>query len=214
MRSVQGPLPILFSIGFVVVIVALGARHVAPWPMSSRLAGGAFLALYLLWLVGESRVATREIGKEETRLDRGTMELYAMGRLAAVVAALAFAGPAPTWPIAIAGFGLFVAGVAFRLVAITTLGKFYSHRVRIADDHAVVQHGPYRFVRHPAYTGMLVAHLGVSAFFVSPWALLVTLGVLLPGIVVRIRVEERALASLPGYADYGRGRARLVPLVW
>ena len=108
MRSVQGPLPILFSIGFVVVIVALGARHVFSWPDAPRYAGAVFLALYLLWLVGESRVATREIGKEETRLDRGTMELYAMGRLATVVCAIAPAGPPPSVALAASGLVVFV----------------------------------------------------------------------------------------------------------
>lgn len=214
MRSVQGPLPILFSIGFVVVIVALGARRLEPWPPALRIVGIVFLALYLAWLAGEARVATREIDKRETRLDRGTMELYAAGRLATVAVALAVLAPPPSLAVAGAGLAVFVAGVAFRLVAIVTLGRYYSHRVRLESDHAVVDRGPYRFVRHPAYAGMLVAHLGVALFFWSAPALAVLLLVLVPGIVLRIRVEERALATLPGYAEYSHRRARLLPLVW
>lgn len=213
-RSVQGPLPILFSVGFVIVIVGLGARRLELWPWHARALGIALLALYLLWLVGESRVASREIGKSETRLDGGTMEIYAAGRFATVAVALAVLGPTPMLATLAAGLGLFVIGVVFRLVAIATLGKYYSHRVRIESDHAVVDRGPYRLVRHPAYTGMLVAHVGVALFFGSVPAFAVLALVLLPGIVLRIRVEERALASLPGYAEYSRGRARLVPHVW
>jgi protein-S-isoprenylcysteine O-methyltransferase Ste14 len=213
-RSVQGPLPILFSIGFVVVIVGLGARRLAGWPATPRAFGVVLLGLYLAWLAGESRVASREIEKRETRLDRGTMEIYAAGRLATVVAALAVLAPPP--PIAALGTGLavFVLGVVLRLVAVVTLGKHYSHRVRVESDHAVVDRGPYRFVRHPAYAGMLIAHLGIAVFFWSAPALLVLALVLLPGIVLRIRVEERALAALPGYDEYSRGRARLLPRVW
>ena len=51
--------------------------------------------------------------------------------------------------------GLFAAGVAFRLWAVFTLGRFYSHSVRLRRDHRIVESGPYRFVRHPAYAGMI-----------------------------------------------------------
>lgn len=213
-QGVQGRVPILFSIGFVAVIVALGVRRLEPWPPLLRVLGVVFLVLYLLWLVGEARVARREIDKTETRLDRGTMELYAAGRFATVVAALAVITPPPSPTIAAVGLGVFTAGVAFRLVAIVTLGRYYSHRVRLESDHAVVDRGPYRFVRHPAYSGMLVAHVGVAIFFYSVPALAVLALVLLPGIVLRIRVEERALGTLPGYAEYSRRRARLLPMVW
>src|SRR5204863_385897 len=113
-----------------------------------------------------------------------------------------------------AGIGVFLAGVAFRLAAIRELGRFYSHRVRLTDGHKIVDTGPYRLVRHPAYTGMLLAHAGFVMSFFHPVALAILLGVLLPAVVLRIRVEERALMTLDGYAAYGAGRKRLVPLLW
>jgi len=138
-----------------------------------------------------------------------------MGRALTMLTALAF----PTrWtsagPWMVAGFAVFIAGVAFRLIAIRTLGKFYSHRVRVMGDHQVVSNGPYRLVRHPAYTGMLTAHLGVVIFFFNPFALASLLLMLLPAMIVRIRIEERALFELQGYSEYATDRNRLLPLLW
>lgn len=207
MKRFQSHLPILLSVAFVVTIVALATRLHA-W---SAL---AFVALYLVWLAIEAKVAIGETGRETTRLDRGTLELYAAGRAATVITALGLATPS-SLPIMVAGALLFVAGVAFRLVAIRTLGRFYSHRVRLSGDQQVVTAGPYGLMRHPAYAGMLLAHLGVVLFF-SSWPALAVFAVLfVPAVVARILVEERALEqALDGYREFQRGRARLLPLVW
>ena len=73
--------------------------------------------------------------------------------------------------------------------------------------------GPYRFVRHPAYVGMIVAHAGFVALFANP-ASVVALVLMVAAIVGRIRVEERTLLTIPGYAHYAEGRPRILPAVW
>jgi len=109
---------------------------------------------------------------------------------------------------------LFYFGVLFRLNAIETLGRFYSHRVRLVGEHQVVDTGPYRYVRHPAYTGMITAHLGFVLFFFNYWAFASWLLVLVPAVVMRIKVEEQALHELPGYTDYAATHKRLFPGIW
>jgi len=206
MKSLQSRLPILLSLIFVITIVSLATRlHVA--------SAFVFVALYIGWLVIEASVALSETSREKTNLDRGTLELYAAGRALTVITALSLATPGPT-ALAAIGAALFVAGVAFRLVAIRTLGQFYSHRVRLSGEHRVVDSGPYRYVRHPAYVGMLVAHLGVVLFFFSWPALAVFAILFVPAVVARILVEERALDGLPGYREFAQHRARLLPMVW
>lgn len=74
--------------------------------------------------------------------------------------------------------------------------------------------GPYRFVRHPAYAGMIVANAGVVLFLPNVADVTIFLVVLLPAIVLRIRVEERLLFEVPGYREYAHSRMRLVPGVW
>ncbi|CAL9647900.1 hypothetical protein SUDANB146_06511 (plasmid) [Streptomyces sp. enrichment culture] len=76
-----------------------------------------------------------------------------------------------------------------------------------------MSHGLYRFVRHPAYTGMLLANLGFTAYFLNPFSV-VALVLLFGAVVRRILVEERVLWTVPEYPAYATGRARLLPRVW
>ncbi|MGE0707734.1 MAG: isoprenylcysteine carboxylmethyltransferase family protein [Planctomycetota bacterium] len=220
--SAQGRLPILLSAGFVLVILGLAFQQLRGWSGVGLALGAAQVLLYLGWLVVESRVAVGELGQEETQRDRGTLEVYAAGRFCTVAAALALPGYPiaarlglePGWLLQAMGLLVFLAGVALRLIAIRTLGRFYSHRVRQQQDHQIVDTGPYRLLRHPAYTGMLLAHLGFVLVFANPWAALLLGAFFAPAVIWRILVEERMLFQLPGYPEFAATRKRLVPWVW
>ena len=95
--------------------------------------------------------------------------------------------------------------------------KFFSDVIRIQTDrgHTVISDGPYRFVRHPGYVGIILYSLAAPFLLDSPWALIPGgLTVLL--IIVRTVVEDRTLLEeLDGYEDYARRvRYRLLPGVW
>jgi protein-S-isoprenylcysteine O-methyltransferase Ste14 len=140
---------------------------------------------------------------------------------AAVVLTFVFASvddrlPGPRWAPAVAGLALMWAGFAFRAWAIRELGRFFTVTVGVTEGHRVVDTGPYRWVRHPSYTGMVVFFLGFGVALDS-W-LSVAAAVLLPlaGIVVRIHYEEQLLRRELGqaYADYSKRTSRLLPGVW
>ncbi len=95
--------------------------------------------------------------------------------------------------------------------------KFFSDVIRIQTDrgHTVISDGPYRFVRHPGYVGIMLFSLAAPFLLDSPWALIPGgLTVLL--IIVRTVVEDRTLlAELDGYQEYAaRVRYRLLPGIW
>ena len=113
------------------------------------------------------------------------------------------------------GIGLTLLGVALRLWAITTLGRFFVGWVLVQPDQQVITAGPYRWLRHPSYTGFWLEMVGIGVGSGNVLGAAVCLVVPLVGIVARIGAEEHELsASLPGYDDFARQRARLVPGVW
>lgn len=215
MSTLQGRLPVIFSISFVLAILATAAWKLKEWQGPMLLSGIVMVGLYLAWIAWEGKVAMAETKMSSTGIDKGTLEFYAAARFATVFAALI----APTmWteinPTMVLGIAVFVAAVLFRLVAIRTLGKFYSHRVRVRDDHQIVSEGPYRFVRHPAYTGMLTCHLGFVLFFFNWIAFGIWALIFVPAVAIRILVEEKALFEIPGYPAFAATRKRLLPFIW
>jgi protein-S-isoprenylcysteine O-methyltransferase Ste14 len=143
------------------------------------------------------------------------VRLNALARGIAVVAALALPTIWTRWnAVQSTGLALFTAGFTLRLAAIRQLGRFYSHKVRRTDGHQVIDTGPYRLVRHPAYLGVIAAHLGFALVFLNAASIAAVLLLVLPAFVWRIRIEEPVLMQIPGYAEYARGRARLLPRVW
>jgi protein-S-isoprenylcysteine O-methyltransferase Ste14 len=158
-----------------------------------------------------------------TRLDRGSFFVVIVTSVLGVGAAFSFAsafqGAAITsarWPIFIVGLVIMLLGIALRQRAVFVLGQFFTVQVRVREDQTVVDTGPYRFVRHPSYTGIVITFLGVGVALEN-WLSLAAL-VVIPtiGLVVRIRVEERALTDALGepYREFSRSRARLIPKVW
>ncbi len=212
-QSRYNPLAIallLFSVG-----VYVGYLKLSEWRDDMRIAGVIFLAVYALWIFAEFNITVGEINKGGSKADRFTCEAYSIARGITVLCGLLF----PTlWTTPgiwmIVGITVFIASIVFRLTAIYTLGKFYSHRVRLREDHHIVAAGPYRLVRHPAYTGMFFAHVGYAIFFFNWYVLSALLVLFLPVLIYRILLEEKVLFTLPGYKDYAAHRARLIPLAW
>jgi protein-S-isoprenylcysteine O-methyltransferase Ste14 len=197
--------PALFGAG----LIALGAGLVVQTGMRRLV-----VALYLVWTLLEIRVTFRRHQDRTGGRDRGSMAPYGLARAAAAGAAILVASPSAWSAWQVAAATAFPLGVWLRLAAIGQLGRFYSHRVRTLADHAIVSTGPYRFIRHPAYAGMILAHAGLVAIFPNPLAGAALVLLLVPAVVHRILVEERTLMEVSGYPDYARGRKRLIPAVW
>jgi protein-S-isoprenylcysteine O-methyltransferase Ste14 len=122
--------------------------------------------------------------------------------------------PAELWIVWL-GFVLTVAGLAFSCWARVILGRNWSGVVQLKQDHELIVRGPYSLVRHPIYTGLLLAFLG-SAIAVGEWRAL--LAVLIIGVSFwrKLRLEERWLCELFGdqYRDYMQRVKALVPWIF
>jgi protein-S-isoprenylcysteine O-methyltransferase Ste14 len=116
------------------------------------------------------------------------------------------------WPV-VAGLVLMVAGIALRAWSIITLGRFFQYEIRIQAGHTVVTGGPYRYVRHPSYTGVILAVAGYALATDDVYSLLAALALTAAGLTVRIRAEERQLRQAlgPDYDEFAAHRKRLIP---
>jgi protein-S-isoprenylcysteine O-methyltransferase Ste14 len=120
------------------------------------------------------------------------------------------------WASFIVGIVAMWLGIALREWAVLTLGRFFTVVVRVTAEQTVVDRGPYRWVRHPSYVGLLLTLIGLG-LALGNWLSLLALAILpTVGLVIRIRVEEQALLSALGdqYREYAERRPRLVPGLW
>ncbi len=113
----------------------------------------------------------------------------------------------------VVGLAVILLGVRLRQTAADALGRQFTVSLSVLDDHELVVTGPYRWLRHPNYAGLLLVAFGTALMVWSPLAVGVTLALWLPAALLRIRAEERSLQERLGaaYAEYARGRWRLVP---
>lgn len=114
--------------------------------------------------------------------------------------------------------GLFITfmGSVLFVWARRTLGEFYSGHVSVIEGQSLVQHGPYHFIRHPAYAGYLLITLGLCLGYSSLGGLLMMVCVMLPSVIYRIRVEDKVPAAYFGtqFTKYTHKTPRLIPGVW
>jgi protein-S-isoprenylcysteine O-methyltransferase len=104
-------------------------------------------------------------------------------------------------------------GLTIRWVAIITLGRFFTVDVAIQHNHALVDRGLYRYVRHPSYSGLLLAFFGLGLFYINWLSFLVLMVPIILAVINRIMKEERALLAALGstYAAYCERTKRLFP---
>lgn len=119
--------------------------------------------------------------------------------------------PYASWQMA--GIILLLLGLALRWWSIVYLGRFFTVNVAVHASHRVVDSGPYRFIRHPSYSGAVLALLGLACGMDS-WVSLLSVAVAsIVAYTWRIRVEEQALVVGLGeaYVRYQARTKRLIP---
>ena len=105
-------------------------------------------------------------------------------------------------------------GLSFAVAARVWLGRNWSSMVTVKQDHELIRSGPYALVRHPIYTGLLLALIG-SALMLGNWRALIGFALIVGALLRKLRIEERFMAQQFGeaYARYRAQVAMLVPFV-
>src|SRR5437588_8204328 len=192
-------------------------------PLLSKLGLIFFASEVLLTLTRRSR------SKTGTKQDKSTLGMIWVVIALSIAAGIFVANSAFLWTaglwmfelppgpaVTVAALVLFAAGLVLRWWAIVTLGRFFTVDVTIEKDHELVKRGPFRWVRHPSYTGVLLALVGWALTLRNWAAVAVVLVPIVIAFVTRMNVEEEALTGGLGqrYADYIKRTKRLVPWVY
>jgi protein-S-isoprenylcysteine O-methyltransferase Ste14 len=196
-----------------------------PYFDTNHAAGLVVLLVTLAWGAMELSQYSQSVDARRgaTRVRRGGWRLAVIGCIAATTAVLYLAPrvvpAAQIRPGAVAfgvGMVIMLAGLVLRGWSFKALGEYFTFTVMVSSDQQVVAKGPYRVLRHPSYTGILLACAGIGVAAAN-WVAVAGL-VLLPLALIlwRIHIEENALLSTVGdrYRAYAAQHKRLVPLVW
>ncbi len=174
-----------------------------------------FAGLVLLWVLSELFVGRLGLHALSLQSDRGSALAVLMS--AGIATSLAL-GTSMLRLLSIsdwlrwAALGIMAAGLALRVFSILWLGPMFTRFVQILPGHRLVTSGPYRFVRHPSYTGLLLFFTGLG-IALGDWLSAVIM-VVVPalGVLYRIRVEEEALLDAFGQ-EYRAYRSRVGSLL-
>jgi protein-S-isoprenylcysteine O-methyltransferase Ste14 len=180
--------------------------------------------LIIVWPISEIAlgvVKRSKPGAAKTR-DRGSMALLWVVIAVSVTCGVLLqfvASGRMTGPVLLeesVASALLVCGLVIRWSAIITLGRFFNTNVTIHDGHRIIRTGLYRRVRHPSYSGLLLAFAGLGVAFGNWLSLAVVLIPIFAAVLYRIRVEEEALVEAFGqeYRDYRETSYRLIPWIY
>src|SRR5579864_1542084 len=186
--------------------------HVVTW----RTIGFLWTIFVLYWLVSALRV------KQEQRTESPGARFATVGVLGGPriikinrglnLGVLGRRFVSPNQSLETVAVAVVAAGIALAIWARRHIGEFWSARVTLKEDHQLIQSGPYARVRHPIYSGLLLAMLG-TALFVGEWRALVGVALVFVAHWQKARREEALLAGQFGsaYEEYRKRTGSLVP---
>jgi protein-S-isoprenylcysteine O-methyltransferase Ste14 len=186
-----------------------------------------FIALGVIWLWGsmELSIGRKKLSKaEERRGDDHRLAYIVTFASIALGIGIGLAIKLRCLPLPysrslafpVSAIALVVAGEALRLCAIGTLKHRFTVNLAIIEGHSLVTSGPYRFLRHPAYAGSLLAVLGCGLAFGNPVSFLV---IFLPySILLTRRIDREEKMLLEGFGDayreYRKRTKKLIPFIY
>jgi protein-S-isoprenylcysteine O-methyltransferase Ste14 len=182
----------------------------------------AIIAVQSYYVISEATMTLRTTRGKDNSADKGTRKLLW------ILIAIAFSG---AWLPVIFSYGrwltlgdwltwvgvaVMISGIVFRRYVISFLGKFFTATVQIHKDHQLIKNGPYRYIRHPSYLGILILTLGNGIALANWISLLLCIVLPVTGLINRIKVEEKELQHHFGeqYEDYRKSTWRLIPYVY
>jgi len=178
-----------------------------------------------VWLGAEAYLILKDRvrGKGTTDIDRRTRNFNTAATVVSLTLGLVlnwvkvrpFGTPGASTILWI-GMGVMLLGLILRHWSITSLGRFFRTTIELEKGQKVIDNGPYRYIRHPSYAGIILFFIGYG--IASKDWLSLGIAVCLPtaSLIYRIQIEEKALAEGmgPDYVAYQKRTKKLLPGIW
>ncbi len=189
-----------------------------PMRMSAYEICGLIVAVLWLFLIGYWIASARGVKRDVERRGKWWLRATVFATVAIAVTVLVPVWRRPLVPpsatIGVVATVFTAAGVTVAVWARRCLGRNWSSQPALKEGHELVTSGPYRLVRHPIYTGVILAFLGTALVNDLLWGAVFLCVIAV--FVMRVRVEERLMLwQFPDqYPDYMKRTKALVPFVW
>lgn len=181
-----------------------------------------FWAAFFIAYVPEFLIVARAKPAPGDKTDRGSMTLIIIASWLAVPPAF-WVAPWSRFALHsyrvvwfVLGLTILLAGSALRRYCVRTLGRYFTGNVKVQAAQPVIQHGLYRFVRHPSYTGGMLMYFGTGLALTNWLSILIIVGMGVVTYSYRVYVEEQALRNSIGqpYVEYMQRTTRFIPFVF
>ena len=174
-----------------------------------------FSLLFIFIILIEIRILARN---KEKSSDKNSLFFVLIGIFLPLFAMiiLSFLGIGNINPLySYIGLVILIIGFSLRQYSINVLGRFFIPVVKKLENHLIIQKGPYKYLRHPSYTGLFLELIGVALSLANLISIIIVLIFFIPAILYRINIEEEFLSrNLEGYIKYKEGTWKLIPFVY
>jgi len=178
-----------------------------------------FQILYSIWILLEFNIITIE--EENAKTLNKFSRAFIFASLISVIGAVyeyRHLNNTTFLTMSLSFIGLFFicAGVLLRYRSITILGKFFTTKIQILDDHKLITNGVYKYLRHPSYLAFLLSFSGTFVYLSAWYSFLFFIVVAFPLYLYRIRLEELVLRKHFGehYDRYRENSYALIPFIY
>ena len=182
-----------------------------------------FITIYVIWLVTEILLNRLLHSKSTDRqhADKNSLPLI-WATIIATIAIAVFISMKFYLPVFFnsafeyAGLALIVIGILLRLIAVVSLGRFFTVDVTIRQGHKLKKDGVYKYVRHPSYSASLLSFIGFGISLNSWLSLLITTVAILTVFIFRMKIEEKILIEQFGaeYLEYKKTTSGIIPFIY
>jgi protein-S-isoprenylcysteine O-methyltransferase len=175
-----------------------------------------------IWGISEVLLMLFKRSASGSSKDRNSLRLIWLGNGIGIFGAIWAVSHLRAWALPareiflLAALVIFFAGIVLRVYSVFYLGKFFTANVAITADQKLIDTGPYKYVRHPCYTGSFLTFFGFGLGFANLASLLIMIVPVYAAFLWRMQVEEQVLIGAFGekYKDYMKRTKRLVPWVY